>query len=111
MTVNTLIERLSLRAITVADPDRKITGGYTGDLLSWVMGRASEGVAWVTIMTNIHMVAVASLLDVACVLLSEGVTPDEEVIAAAAAKGVTLLGSDQPSYELCAALAAALDGD
>jgi len=104
VTVKELIEALSLKEITVADPDREVTGGYAGDLLSWVMGRASEGDAWVTIMTNINVVAVASLLDVACVLLSEGVTVGDDVLAAAKAKGVTLLGSDQPSYELCAAL-------
>lgn len=104
MTVNELIDRLSLEAITVADPDREITGGYAGDLLSWVMGRASEGDAWITIMTNINVVAVASLADVACVLLSEGVTIEEDVVAAAAAKGVTLLRSDKPTYALCAAV-------
>lgn len=111
MTVKQLVEALSLREWTVADGEREITGGYAGDLLSWVMGRASEGDAWVTIMTNINVVAVASLADVACVLLAEGVNVPADVLAAAADKGVTLLGSEKPIYELCAALHAALSGE
>lgn len=111
MTVNALIERLQLRAITVADPDREVTGGYAGDLLSWVMGRAEEGDAWVTIMTNINVIAVASLSDVACVVLAEGVTVDEDVLAAATAKGITLLGDDRSTFVLCAAIEAALRED
>lgn len=110
MTVQHLIETLSLEEITVCDRNREVTGGYAGDLLSWVMGRANDGDAWVTIMTNINVVAVASLADVACVLLAEGVSPDEEVVKTAAEKGVTLLRSDKPAYELCKALGAALDG-
>lgn len=109
MTVKELTEALSLEVLTMPEPDREITGGYAGDLLSWVMGRASEGDAWVTIMTNINVVAVASLLDVACVLLSEGVAVEEDVLNAAKAKGVTLLASDLPSYELCAALGKVLE--
>lgn len=104
MTVKDLIESLSLKEITVSDPDRDVTGGYAGDLLSWVMGRANEGDAWMTIMTNVNVIAVASLLDVACVVLTEGVTVEDDVLAVAKAKGVTLLGSDQPTYEVCAAL-------
>ncbi|MBQ3093876.1 MAG: hypothetical protein IJC52_01780 [Clostridia bacterium] len=111
MTVKQLVDALSLREFTVADSEREITGGYAGDLLSWVMGRAAEGDAWVTIMTNINVVAVASLADVSCVLLAEGVSVPDDVLAAASDKGVTLLGSDKPIYELCKALGEALDGE
>lgn len=104
MTVSQLIEALSLEVITVADAGREVTGGYAGDLLSWVMGRAKEGDVWVTIMTNINVIAVATLADVACVLLAEGVAVEDEVVATAAAKGVTLLRSARPTYELCKAL-------
>ncbi|MBQ3068630.1 MAG: hypothetical protein IJD01_01620 [Clostridia bacterium] len=110
MTVAALIERLSLETVTVADPDREVTGGYAGDLLSWVMGRASEGDAWVTIMTNINVVAVASLSDVACVVLCENVPVEEDVIATATARGVTLLRTEKPTFEMCAAIADALNG-
>ncbi len=111
MTVKMLIEQLSLEEITVADYDREVTGGYAGDLLSWVMGRAREGDAWVTIMTNINVLAVATLADVACVVLAENVPMEADVLEAARAKGITLLRSDKPAFELCTRIGALLDGE
>ena len=40
---------------------REIAGIFTGDLLSWAMGRAKEGDAWFTVMGNVNAVAVAAL--------------------------------------------------
>lgn len=99
MTVSKLAELASLSPITVTDPDREVFGAYAGDLLSWVMGRAQEGNAWITIMSNVNVMAVASLADVGCVLLAEGVTLDGEVLAVAEAKGINVLSSDAPIYE------------
>lgn len=101
MTVEQLIKELDLKAFVVAEGEREIQGGYAGDLLSWVMGGANAGDAWVTIMTNINVIAVASLADVACVILSESVTPDEEMINVAKVKGINLLGSDKTTFALC----------
>ena len=101
MTVRVLKEKLNLSELTMPDGDREVTGCYIGDLLSWVMGGANAGDAWVTIMTNINVIAVASLADVACVILSESVTPDEDMINVAKAKGINLLGSDKTTFALC----------
>ena len=76
MTVNELAQKLNAEVLSMPSPDSEITGGYCGDLLSWVMGRAQCGNAWITIMSNINVAAVASLSDVACVILAEGVKPD-----------------------------------
>lgn len=111
MTVKELIERLSLEEITVAEYDREVTGGYAGDLLSWVMGRAQDGDAWVTIMTNVNVIAVASLADVACVVLAENVPVEADVVATAAAKGVTLVRSAEPTFTLCKRIGDLLSGD
>ena len=59
MTVKELAEKYSFEALTLPQPDRIVSGGYTGDLLSWVMGRAESDNAWITIMTNVNIVAVA----------------------------------------------------
>lgn len=83
----------------------KFTAGYTGDLLSWVMGRGKQDQAWVTIMTNINVVAVATLIDFSCVIVAEGAEIGEDVREAARAKGVNLLASPKTAFELCAALA------
>ena len=97
-------EKLALKAITLPCPEKEIEGGYVGDLLSWVMGRVSENYAWITIMSNINIAAVASLADVACIILAEGVTLEENVIETAMQKNINILGSDLPAYELCVKL-------
>lgn len=99
MTVKQLCENSSFSALTLPSPDREINGVYIGDLLSWVMGRASEDNAWITIMSNTNVIAVATLTDVSCVILAEGVTLDPEVLATAEAKGINVLVSDKSAYE------------
>lgn len=99
MTVAELKSRLSLDAVSLPEPDCEVTGGYVGDLLSWVMGRASAGDAWITIMSNMNVAAVASLADVSCVIFSEGVMPDENVAETAAQRGINMLCTRLTSYE------------
>ena len=99
MTVRELVDKAGLRVAALPDGEREIDGVYIGDLLSWVMGRAREGDAWITIMSNRNIVAVATLADTACVLLAEGVQPDEGVADLAEQKGVNLLLSDGSAYD------------
>ncbi len=108
MTVCEMAEQLSLTPIAVADGERAIEGVYIGDLLSWVMGRASSGNVWITIMSNINIVAVATLADVACIVLAEGVTLDESVRQTAEQKGVNVYTTDMTAYEVAATLATTL---
>ena len=104
MTVNELCEKMELTAVTLPDGDREIHGAYCCDLLSWVMGRAKADDAWITIMTNSNIVAVASLADTACILLAEGVMLDDDVKQIAEVKGINVLSSDKPIYELAVEL-------
>ncbi|MBO5203961.1 MAG: hypothetical protein J6B72_05060 [Clostridia bacterium] len=104
MTVKELASALDCKIACMPDESREITGGYAGDLLSWVMGRASSGDAWVTIMSNINIVAVASLADTACIILSEGVIPDDGVVEKATEVGVNILMSQLDTYALCASI-------
>ena len=80
-------------------PEKEIHGAYIGDLLSWVMGRADQGNVWITIMSNINTVAVATLTDVSCILLAEGVMPDENALDAAISKGVNILSTKMTAFE------------
>ncbi len=105
MKVSQLIEKLNLSIFTSSDfKDREIDGCYIGDLLSWVMGKAQSGNVWITIMNNVNIVAVASLTDVACILLCENVKADESVIEKADSQGIIILGSELNAYELASKL-------
>ncbi len=92
------------RALALPEESREISGVYIGDLLSWVMGRARSGDAWITIMSNVNVVAVAALADTACVIFAEGVVPEETVVQTALDKGINLLVSDLSAYELAVRL-------
>ena len=100
MTVKELIKAISADALSLPNEEREVLGVYVGDLLSWVMGRARENDAWITIMSNVNTVAVATLCDVSCIILAEGVKLDPEVLKVACDKGVNVLSADMSAYEL-----------
>lgn len=99
MTVKELSDKCNFKVAAMPDGDREIDGCYIGDLLSWVMGRAEENNVWITIMSNQNIIAVASLADVACIVLSEGVTVEDSILKLAEEKGVNILLSDKRTYE------------
>ena len=100
MTVKELCEKSGFDAVVLADGEREVGGCYIGDLLSWVMGRAKTDDAWITIMSNINVVAVASLSDTACVILAEDVILDDSTIKAAEEKGINILSTPQSAYQV-----------
>ena len=104
MTVAQAAEVLGL-TLLCGDGTREIEGVYVGDLLSRCMSRVTEGCLWITIMSNINIVAVATLCDVACIILAEGVTLEESIRNTASEKGVNIYSSNLTAYELASALA------
>ena len=81
MTVKELAESLDYKIITGGKGlENEVTGCYCGDLLSWVMGRAPADCVWITVMSNTNVVAVASLADVACVIIAEGAELDADAL-------------------------------
>lgn len=105
MTVQQIIEKFNFSPLSVPCPEREVAGGYAGDLLSWVMGRASQNNAWITIMSNVNIVAVASLADVSMVILAEGVQADNGVLETAEQKGVNIVSSNLSAFEIAARIA------
>ena len=99
MTVLELARESDYKEICLPCPEKEIHGVYIGDLLSWVMGNADSGNVWITIMSNINTVAVATLADVSCILLAESVMPDADTLEVAKAKGVNLLSTSLSAYE------------
>lgn len=99
MTVQEFATKGQFNVLTMPEPDREIYGVYIGDLLSWVMGKAQADNVWLTIMSNVNVIAVASLSDVSCVLLTEDVTLDNDVLATANEKGINVLSTTAATYE------------
>ncbi len=109
MTVRDLITEFSLETLVEGDLDRAVTGGYAGDLLSWVMGRAKAGDAWLSVMGNVNAVAVCVLADVACLILCENAALDDTARTRAELESVTILRSNSTAFALAGALSALLE--
>ncbi|MEG0771255.1 MAG: AraC family transcriptional regulator [Clostridia bacterium] len=79
---------------------KEFTGIYTGDLLSFVMSRASQGDAWITVMGSINTAAVASLTDVCCIILAENAAADKMLIEKANDEDIPLFKSKKTAVEI-----------
>lgn len=79
--------------------DREITGGYTSDLLSDVMGHADSGKVWITLQTHKNVIAIASLKELAAVVLIKGNAPDADMLAQAMDEGIPVLGTEEEAFE------------
>ncbi len=109
MTVQELATALGAEVLAGNDGlEKKVLGGYAGDLLSWVMGRAREGDAWVTVMGNVNAIAVAVLADIACVILADSSALDDNAAERANMQGVPVLRSSDDIFTLCNRIATLL---
>ena len=99
MTVREIAEKLGLSVLAGEDGlDREAEGCYIGDLLSWVMARAE-------VMGNVNAIAVASLTDAACIVLTESAALDEDARARADQQGIAVLTTELDSYGLACRIA------
>jgi hypothetical protein len=109
MTVEQLAGSCGLEIIEGGEALKKnVTGGYCGDLLSWVMGRAGAGSAWITVMGNENAVAVAVLADVSCIILAQGAALDAQAAKRACENKVAVLKSGKGAFDIAADVAEAL---
>lgn len=105
MTVAQLMEALSLRLLTPsADLNSKVTGGFVGDLLSFVLAKGESGMAWITVQTHLNVIAVASLHEFSCIIVSEDCAVEADALAKAGEEGIPVLVSPLSSYELAGRL-------
>lgn len=101
MKVSEFIKYGGYEVLTKSDyEDRDVSGCYIGDLLSWVMGRASCDDVWITVMSNINIVAVAAMADVACIVLAEDVNVDDDIIKKANSQDIIIVKSPKTAFEI-----------
>ena len=108
MTVRELAEQLGAEVLVEGDLSRELKTGYAGDLLSWVMARLPESAVWMTVMGNLNAVAVCSLKDGACILLTEDAPLDENAKQRAEVEEIPVLRVTEVSYRTSLRVAALL---
>lgn len=107
MNVSELKEKLNLTLYAGEGGLYKNVGGcYIGDLLSLAMARVSENNVWITIQTNVNVIAVSALTEAGCVILAEGLKPDDNAITKANMEDIPILSSEKSAYELAKELSA-----
>lgn len=102
VTLKTIIETLDLKVLTSPRDFSQIEihSGYTSDLLSCVVTGAQPDGVWVTLIANINIVAVASLLEVPAIIITENAQPDEATIARANQEEIVLLSTPHGNYHI-----------
>jgi predicted transcriptional regulator len=101
MRVSDLIRHFDLKLFSgETGMENKITGGYVSDLLSDVMGFSKEGEVWITLHTHQNVVAVASLKDLAAIVVVKGYEPEPETMAHSNLEGIPILGTSMSTFEI-----------
>ena len=83
---------------------RTISSGYVCDLLSWVMARGKQDMAWITVQTHLNVIAIAALHEMSCVILPEGINMEESSLLKAGEEGIAVISSPLSAYALCGIL-------
>lgn len=102
MNLQEIIDQLNLTVLTRSQDFSRVrpSSGYTSDLLSCVMTGAQRQAIWITLQAHLNVVAVAALLDLSAVIITEGAKPEQETIDKADEEGVILLATDQPTFRV-----------
>ena len=105
MTIRAVVDALQLEILTQSNGlDKEVTGGYASDLLSDVIANSKPGNLWVTLQTHRNIIAVATLKELAAVVLVNGRAPEPETLEKAREEKVIVLGSRLPAFELAGRL-------
>ncbi len=101
MTIRQIAQALSLNVLCAeANLDCPIQGGYASDMLSCVMAGAQKGNIWVTLLTHLNVIAVAVLLEIPAVVISEASPVDDTVLKKAEEEGIVLLQTPENTYSV-----------
>jgi serine kinase of HPr protein (carbohydrate metabolism regulator) len=101
MKVKDIINTLGLEVFSGQEGlENEITGGYTSDLLSDVMGNADTGKVWITLQSHKNTIAVASLKELSAIILVKGYKPEEDTATQSEIERIPILGSKEEAFEL-----------
>lgn len=105
MRITDIIKELDLKIISGKEGvSNEVTGGYVSDLLSDVMGHAKEGNIWITLQTHQNVVAIASLKDLAAVIIVKGFMPEADTIEKSNFENIPVLSTDMDTFTIAGRL-------
>lgn len=103
--IRTIQEKINAKVLAGEQGlDKEISGVYICDLLSWVMSHAKKGNAWITVMSHANVIAVASLLDLGCIIIPEDIEMDKDALKKAEEEEIPVLSTAMNAYEIASEL-------
>jgi len=100
MKVKEIAQSLNLEILSgESGIERAVSGGYVCDLLSDVIANSKEGQIWITLQTHKNIMAIASLRELAAVILINGLKPNDDTAAQSESEGIPILGTKEPAFE------------
>ncbi len=101
ITLNTLVEAFGFKPLIEGiDLSRPVTSLSCCDLLSWVMANGKENEAWITVQTHTNILAVTSLLDMACIIVPEDIVVEPATLEKAQEKGIAIFGTTDNAFQI-----------
>ena len=101
MNLQKLIDELALEVVTGhTGTDREVTIGYASDLLSDVMAHAKPGALWVTLQIHQNIIAVATIKELAAIIIVQGREIEKETLEKARAEGMCLLRTALSTFNI-----------
>ena len=94
MNVKDILNLENCEVLFDGDKSKEISKIFCCDLLSIAMAKAPKDGVWVTVMGNRNTLAVATLADVACIVLAEGATFDEATLEQARTEGIAVVRTE-----------------
>jgi predicted transcriptional regulator len=105
MLLNEIVSALNLQALCGESGfTQPVTCAYISDILSDVMSKGRKGCLWITNQTHENVLAIVFFKGLAGVILPDGITPDEKVLAKAKEKGIPLLATELPAFDIAGQL-------
>ncbi len=106
MKITILSEKLGCEVVCGNDNDKDVLAEnvYIGDLLSVVMSKAKEHSIWITIQTHLNIMAVAELLDIACIIVVEGMELESQTIEKSNELQIPILKTKASAFEVACKL-------
>jgi predicted transcriptional regulator len=105
MKVSQIVDALSLSVKAgLRGLDVEVTGGYAADLLSCAMAGAARGNLWVTLQGHLNVVAVATLNELAGIIVTEGKPVSPDALAKADDEGIAILTTSMGTFEVAGKL-------
>lgn len=101
MKLQEIVDKLGLRVKTkTGSLQNEINHGYASDLLSDVLANAREGALWITMQIHQNIVPVASVKDLAGIIIINGREPEKETLKRADHENIPVMVSNLSAFEL-----------